>query len=199
MGIRPSTASTNASNKTDTVTTPATKSGKFAATPSRLGAPKTPATKPSEKVGGISSRGGPSAPSPRGKVTEEKKIGGGLRKPTGVALKSPAPIVSKKIPDRASTSMGISATKTPSKIGGLKAPSTLDKKEVSKPTAASGKKPLPASAVPAGPKSAETDVKDAIYDEEDPIGITVDARKKAGSLTSTVPSKNKSSYFYSLK
>ena len=36
------------------------------------------------------------------------------------------------------------------------------------------------------------------YKEDDPIGLTVDARKKAGSLTSTVPNK-KSSFFYSLK
>jgi hypothetical protein len=36
---------------------------------------------------------------------------------------------------------------------------------------------------PAGPKSAETDELDEIYNEEDPIDTSVGIRKKAGNIT----------------
>ena len=39
------------------------------------------------------------------------------------------------------------------------------------------------NAIPAGPKSAETDEVDAIYSEEDPIESSIGIRKKAGNIT----------------
>lgn len=50
-------------------------------------------------------------------------------------------------------------------------------------------KPLK-SAAPAGPKSAATDEVDDIFKLEDPLEVSLDIRKKAGSLTSTVDNKN---------
>lgn len=38
------------------------------------------------------------------------------------------------------------------------------------------------SVAPAGPASAETDELDDIYKEEDPIEVSIGARKKAGAL-----------------
>ena len=52
------------------------------------------------------------------------------------------------------------------------------------------------SAVPAGPKSSETDELDDIYKEDDPIGISIEKRKKQGSLTSQVKEESKSGKFF---
>ena len=39
------------------------------------------------------------------------------------------------------------------------------------------------SMAPTGPKSAEIDEIDPIYKKADPIGISIETRKKAGALT----------------
>lgn len=55
-------------------------------------------------------------------------------------------------------------------------------------------------AQPAGPKSAETDEVDDIYKEDDPIGVSLEKRKKQGSLTSQVKEDSKSGkFFFTLK
>jgi hypothetical protein len=61
-------------------------------------------------------------------------------------------------------------------------------------------KPLRASAH-TGPKSAATDEVDDIFKLEDPVEASIEMRKKAGSLTSTVDNKNskQSKFFFSLK
>ena len=39
------------------------------------------------------------------------------------------------------------------------------------------------SMAPAGPKSAEIDEIDPIYSKADPIGVSLETRKKSGSIT----------------
>lgn len=50
-------------------------------------------------------------------------------------------------------------------------------------------------------KSAEKDEVDEIYKEKDPIGVTIEKRKKAGQLTAVVQDKNAKSgkFFFTLK
>lgn len=57
------------------------------------------------------------------------------------------------------------------------------------------------NAGPPGPKSAEVDEVDEIYKEEDPIGVSIDIRKKAGNISSTVAEKNSKSgkFFFTLR
>ena len=81
-------------------------------------------------------------------------------------------------------------------MSGLKAPSSLRKETSEKQsTSATPAKPTPSKALPKssqmplGPKSAEKDEVDEIYKNEDPIGTSVDMRKKVGSLTSTIANK----------
>ena len=55
-------------------------------------------------------------------------------------------------------------------------------------------------AQPAGPVSAEKDELDDIYKEDDPIGVSLEKRKKQGSLTSQVKEDSKSGkFFFTLK
>ena len=58
-----------------------------------------------------------------------------------------------------------------------------------------------ASTIPEGPKSVSADEVDDIYKEEDPIAVTIERRKKAGSLSSTVKDPNVKSgkFFYTLR
>ena len=73
---------------------------------------------------------------------------------------------------------------------GIKKPSAIQTPDVSskiKDTLNNGVKSAANRAIakrnqPAGPVSAETDEVDEIYNEEDPIEVTVAMRKKAGSL-----------------
>jgi hypothetical protein len=53
---------------------------------------------------------------------------------------------------------------------------------------------------PVGPVSASTDELDSIYNEEDPIDVSLASRKKGGSLTTVVPDKTAKSgkFFYTL-
>ena len=66
------------------------------------------------------------------------------------------------------------------------------------------KRPMTALAkkgLPAGPVSAEKDEIDEIYKEKDPINVSLDLRKKGGSLTTVVPNKNAKmgKFFFTLK
>ena len=44
--------------------------------------------------------------------------------------------------------------------------------------------------MPAGPKSAEKDEVDEIYKQQDPVGVSIESRKKAGKVTDVVANKN---------
>ena len=57
------------------------------------------------------------------------------------------------------------------------------------------------SIAPAGPKSAEIDEVDPIYGKADPVGSSLETRKKAGAVTYMVPDKNskQGKFFFTLR
>jgi len=57
------------------------------------------------------------------------------------------------------------------------------------------------SIAPAGPKSAEKDELDAIYDNPDPILSSLEIRKKAGNISQSVKDPNSKSgkFFFTLR
>ena len=224
MGVRPTTASTTASTPVPTKKY-GNVSSRLGAASTKKAADDADTSKPmnSSRGGMNSSRGG--IKSSIGVKKEVPKvtssIGGGLKKPTATgaaAPKTPVPS-SLKAPNntRAGTSMGTSGlsrpstskptmSKTDSGTGGLKAPSSIKKEDSKNGSTSTASTPikktpstLPKSSLATGPKSAASDEVDEIYKKDDPIGITVDSRKKAGSLTSTVVAKAKPQYFFTLK
>ena len=186
--------------------TPQITKSKYGGVSSRLNVPSKTA------AGGASSPKGTAAKSPRGTaktgLASSRGIGGGLKKPstaaTGAAApKTPGPSLLKAPNNtRPQTSMGTISRPTP---GGLKAPSSVKKEEAKTGASSTASTPLKRAPtqslrnIPAGPKSAETDQVDDIYKNDDPIAISVEARKKAGALTSTVAKKNKSEFFFTIK
>lgn len=95
---------------------------------------------------------------------------------------------------------------TPKTGGGLKAPSGLQKPSASPATTddvpATPKKPAPRPSTK-GPveKSAEVDEVDPIYQNDDPINVSLAARIKAGALAAVVPNKDakQGKFFFNLK
>lgn len=57
------------------------------------------------------------------------------------------------------------------------------------------------SIAPAGPKSADKDELDAIYDNPDPIFSSLEIRKKAGNISQSVkdPNSKAGKFFFTLK
>ena len=131
----------------------------------------------------------------------------GLKRPTAAIAAKPGMSAAE-----AKSSFAEGRPSTASKVGGLKKPS--DVKAAPSGAAASVKKEsasLQASPVkaarsslnhPSGPTSTNKDVKDTIYDNSDPLDVSMTKRvKEGGTKISQVPDKNNTQgkFFYSLK
>ena len=140
-------------------------------------------------------------------IQAESKVSTGLKRPTA-ALASKKDVSSSV----AKGSFIEGKPSTASNVGGLKKPS--DVKAAPSSAAASAKKEsasLHASPVkaarsslnhPPGPVSASKDVKDTIYDNNDPLDVSLTKRvKEGGTKISQVPDKNNTQgkFFFSLK
>ena len=126
----------------------------------------------------------------------------GIKRPTTAA---PKPALNNSKKDTSSNQVNNSSfiggnDLTPSKSKGLKQPSELKSKVQSKIGSirafnevkddVASKRQSRGNAMPAGAKSAETDEVDPIYKNEDPIGVSLDKRKKDGTIQSVVADKN---------
>ena len=161
---------------------------------------------------------------PRKPTQMSSTANSGLKRPTTAAATRPTPGTTSRLgaarqsvqdPMNKSTMSSTSAnssTITPARTRpGLKKPSDVQKPDIAsklKDKLQNGVKetmtkatPKRTSVAPAGPKSAETDELDSIYNEEDPIDSSIGIRKKAGNITQTVADKNSKhgKFFFTLR